>query len=187
MDSASIATIVSSSVTAVAMVVLIIVTCRYVRHTGRLVEETKVARRDDPELKVYVHDPTETEWQKDVSRIAKSNIPTSSYLRLKAILVNPGAVPIVITDVKETLKDEMGGIVATKDNFIVPRIRSLERYGLYVFALPWVIIHDDFAIWYRTFELGTSKGKKYSAKLTFNYEVGEKQKSVTKEIQLSGH
>lgn len=123
-------------VTAIAMVVLVIVTCVYVRHTGKLVEETKIARRDDPELKVYVHDPPEHEWQKDVSTVAISSIPTSRYVRLKAILVNPGAVPIVIMDAKENLEDEKGKIVTSRDKFVIPKIRSLERYGLYVFALP---------------------------------------------------
>lgn len=178
---------VASIITAVAMIVLAILTGYYAYHTKKLVEEAKIARRDDPELKVYIHDPPEHEWRKDISRIASSSMPTSAYLRLKVILVNPGAVPIVITDARETLEDTKGEVVTSTGKFVIPSIRSLERYGFYVFCLPWVIVHDDFSIWYRTFELTGSEGERYLAKLMFNYEVGEKQKSVTKEIQLSMH
>ena len=178
---------VSGIIQIVLLAGLIGVTAYYARHTKKLVDETKIARRDDPQLKVHVHDPAEDEWLKDVSSITKSPPPTSNYFRIKAILVNPGLVPIAITHAEEILEDENGKVLASSDRFVLPSIGHTERRGLYVFCLPWVIASDDFSIWYRTYELDIDTAKRISLTLTLCYEVGEKQKSETRQIQLDIH
>jgi len=169
-----------SIVLAVATIALAIITGVYVR-------EIRIARRDDPKLRLSVHDPPDDEWQVDVSRTGNSDLPTSPYLRLKAILVNPGLVPVVITSVEETFADEKGSSLTSSGTFVLPKRTSPEGYGIYVFGLPWVIRSDDFAIWYRTFKLATDTGKKYLVTLTFHYEVGRKSKSITTHIELNPH
>lgn len=166
---------------------LVGITIYYAIQTKKLVNETKIARRDDPQLKVHVHDPAEDEWLKDVSNITKSPPPASNYFRIKAILINPGLVPIVITRTEEILKDENGKVLASSDRFVLPSIGHTERRGLYVFCLPWVIASDDFSIWYKTYELDIDTDKRLRLTLTFDYEVGEKQKSETRQIELDVH
>ena len=178
---------VSGIIEIVVLSVLAALTAYYARQTKKLVSETKVARRDDPQLKLYVHDPAEDEWLKDVSSITKSPPPTSNYFRIKAILVNPGLVPIMITHTEEILKDENGKVLASSDRFVLPSIGHTERRGLYVFCLPWVIASDDFSIWYKTYELDIDTDKRLRLTLTFDYEVGEKQKSETRQIELDVH
>ena len=155
--------------------------------TGLYLREIKIARRDDPKLKLSVHDPPEDEWQVDVSGPVNSNIPISDYCRLKAILVNPGLVPIEITSVEETFADETGSRSTSSGAFVLPQYRSPEGYGIYVFGLPWIIRSDNFAIWYRTFKLAADTGKKHVVTLTFHYEVGRKSKSITTHIELNPH
>jgi len=187
MDESNIVTIACSSISAIAMIVLVFVTCIYVRHTRKLVEETKIARRDDPELKVYIHDPSDYEWKK----MEITSVPTSNYLRIKAILVNPGLVPIVITDIREIVEDEMGRSVITSDGLIAPQYLRPEEYSIYIFGLSWVITSDYFSIWCKTFELpnteNTMKKKGYIYKIIIDYEVGEKLKSATTSMRLSVH
>lgn len=174
----------------IIQVVLLSVLCAltgyYTRQTKQLVTEAKVARRDDPQLKLYVHDPPEDEWQKDVSS-PKNPLPSSNYLRLKAILVNPGLVPIVIRRAEEVLEDESGRRLTSSHTFVLPSYGTTERHGLYIFCLPWVIASDDFAIWYKTYELDIDTDKRLKLTLTFDYEVGEKQKSETRQIELDVH
>lgn len=102
------------------------------------------------------------------------------------MLVNPGVVPIVLRSFSEELFADNHKI-EIKGKFIIPKISSSERYGLYVFAIPWVTIHDDFSIWYRIYELDGGSDKEYKLKLTFNYRVGNKQRSVIKELDLKPH
>ncbi len=44
---------------------LFVVTVYYARQTKNLVQEQKIARRDDTELLIYINDPGESEWGKD--------------------------------------------------------------------------------------------------------------------------
>ena len=177
---------VNDIINLVFIIGLICVTAYYAWQTRLLVKEQKLARRDDPELIVYVADPAEHEWEKDISKVEPENRPKSRYLRVKGLLINPGITPIVLEGFSETLRCE-NNIVSVISKFIEPKIHSSERYGLYIFAIPWVTIHDDFSIWYRIFELDDTDLKEYSLTLTFNYRVGNKQRSVTRELKLKPH
>ncbi len=166
-----------SIVDAILIVVLICITAFYAWQTKRLV-------RDDRELMLYVADPMDREWEKDTSRIDENDLPKSNFLRVKALLVNPGSSPIVVTEIEESIKDKNGKTI--KGRSILPKISSSDRYGLYIYAMPWVIVHDDFSIWYRVFEVDDNKGS-YLLRILMKYQVGSRTKSVTKEIQLTSH
>jgi len=165
---------------------LVGLTAYYAWQTKKLVKEQKLARRDDPELLIYVADPTEHEWKKDISKVEQENRPQSKYLRVKVLLINPGITPIVLENFSETF-ESANRQVDIKGRFIDPKIRSSERYGLYIFAIPWVTIHDDFSILYRIYELDEAGEIEYRIKLTFNYRVGNKQRSAIKELNLKSH
>ena len=153
--------------------------------TGYYAYQTRRLVRGDFGLTVYVNDPMGQEWAKDTSKIEKENLPGSEYLRIKALLVNPGSVPMVLVKVEENIEIKNG--VVQEGRFVLPKIGSSERYGLYVFALPWVIIHDDFAIWYRTYKIDKPGEGDYKLTIKFYYEVGSKERTLTKEISLKPH
>ena len=149
--------------------------------------QTKKLVRDNPKPLIYAQDPEDDEWEKDISNVEDSKQPSSNYLRVKTLLINPGIVPMVLESFSETLIDDSNNVVNTKGMLIQPKIQSSERYGLYVFALPWVTIHDDFSIFYRIWELKDEKSKEYTLKLTFNFKIGNKQKQVTSKLIIKPH
>ncbi|MCK4824105.1 hypothetical protein KA005_50595, partial [bacterium] len=144
-------------------ILLITVTLYYAIQTRRLV-------RVDPKPFVYISDPDDHEWKKDVEKVETDERPKAIYLRVKSLLVNPGITPMTLTSFNETFTNSKDEIVDIKGRFIEPKISSSERHGLYIFCIPWVIIHDDFSIWYRVYEIDDkiSKDEEYRLNLTYS-------------------
>jgi len=159
--------------------VLIFVTIFYAIQTKKLV-------RDNPKPLVYAFDPGDDEWQEDIDRVKVEARPKSKYLRVKTLLINPGIVPIILEKVSEELTAGDSKVEAKK-TLIQPIIPSSERHALYVFTDIWVILHDDFAIWYRIYELEDTAGTEYGLKLTFHFRIGDKEKKETKKLPLNPH
>lgn len=163
-------------------ILLIAVTLYYATQTKRLV-------RVDQKPFVYVSDPDVHEWKKDIDKVETSELPKAVYLRVKSLLVNPGITPMTLTSFNETFTNSKGEIVDIKGRFIEPTISSSERHGLYIFCIPWVIIHDDFSIWYRVYEIDDkiSKDEEYRLNLTYSFQIGNKTKEISKELYLKPH
>ena len=171
-------TTIASIINATAIVMLVIITWRYVRHTKQLVKETRLARRDNPELKAYLSEPSQEELER--RQIAGQY---GTFLTFTALLINPGSVPIVIHEVTEKVKgQESKGKVGTyttyEFQFALTKEARPEQVSLYVFGLPWVIPSDGFAIWSRYLALDTNKGIKYTLTVKFDYSVGETRKET---------
>lgn len=179
----SIITIACGIITAIAMVLLAIITIYYARQTRNLVKEAKIARRDDPNLKVYIHDPPDYEWE----QMNVPAVPIEKYVRFKAILVNPGLVPIVIKDISEEILDKDGNVLSTVGNLAIPLEAQPHRLGIYIYGITWVIMSDDFAIWCRTFDVSSNEATEYLSKVKFIYEVGENTKEEDAVIELGIH
>lgn len=161
------------------LVILVGATIYYARQTKKLV-------RDNPKPLIYAFDPEDHEWHEDIKRIEPERHPRSKYLRVKALLINPGIVPMILERVSEELIAGDSKVEAEK-RLIQPKITSSERYGLYVFTDTWVILHDDFSIWYRIYELEDTAETEYRLKLTFHFKIGDKKKKETKELSLKPH
>ena len=159
--------------------ILVILTGFYAWHTRKLV-------RDNPNPMIYAFDPGDDEWQEDIDKVEVENRPKSKYLRVKALLINPGIVPMILGRVSEELIAGDGKVEAKK-RLIQPRITSYGRYGLYVFTDTWVILHDDFSIWYRIYELEDTAETECRLKLTFHFKIGDKEKKETKKLSLTPH
>ncbi len=158
---------ICSIINAVAIVALVIVTWRYVHHTKQLVEETRLARRDNPELRASLSEPS----QEDIARrhITK---PAGTFLTFIALLINPGSVPIVIDNVTEEVnQQESKGF-----EFALPKHVRPEQLSLYTLGVPWVISRDSFAIWSRYLKLDSNKDNTYTLTVKFDYSVGGKPK-----------
>ena len=164
----TIASITASIVSAVAIVVL-------VKINKRLVKETRLARRDDPELKAYPRELSEEKL-----RFRRAIAPSGTFLAFDVLLVNPGAVPIVIENVEEEITErESGEKVTTHPEFALPRDIRAELPNIYIFILPWAIPSDGFAVWSRYLKLDTNEDSKYVLNVKFDYSVAEKSKSMT--------
>ena len=177
---------IASIVNAVAIVVLVIITRRYACHTKELVEETRLARRDDPELQVYLKEQSLENLE--LREITK---PSGTFLVFAALLINPGAIPIVIDNITEEFKEEKTKEKAsTKFQFALPREIRPEQLSIYAFDLPWVISSDGFAVWSRYMNLNINKNieqdSKYVVTIRLNYSVAGKSKpAITKSVSLS--
>jgi len=80
-----------------------------------------------------------------------------------------------------------GTEISIEGRFIQPKITSTDRHGLYVFAIPWVTVHDDFSIWYRVYEINDDINKEHKLKITYNYRVGKRKKKIVRELDLNTH
>lgn len=166
---------IATVINAVAIVLLVIVTLRYVSYTRQLVQETRIARRDDPELKVYLRKLS----QDDMKR-RQIKEPSGTLLTFDALIINPGAVPVVIEEViEEIIGQESKKEVTTPRKFALPKGIRAELIGIYIFILPWVIPSDGFAIWSRYLELDGKIDSNYILNVKFNYSVAGKPKSMT--------
>ena len=174
MDPVTICTIIN----AVAIVVLVIITWRYAHHTKQLVEETRLARRDDPELKAYLSEPPKEELT--LRQITK---PSSTFLIFSALLVNPGLVPIVIENITEEVKEQRKNkeviTCAREFQFALPTQIRHEQISIYLFTLPWIIPSDGFAISPRYLDQDINGDSKYELTIKFSYSVGGKPKALT--------
>jgi len=172
-------TTIASIVNSIAIVVLVIITWRYERHTRKLVDEAKLSRRDDPELKVHL-----TESSKEDLMIRNITGPSGTFLSFITFLVNPGLVPIVIENVTEEIKKEEeneGQITCAEEfQFALPTEVRADQVSLYAFASPWVISSNTFSIWSRYLQLDINDDSKYILTVKFDYSVGEKTKSAVK-------
>lgn len=148
--------------------------------------QTKKLVRDNPKPLIYAFDPKDYEWHEDIQKVEPEMHPQSKYLRVKALLINPGIVPMILERVSEELTAGNSKVEAER-RLIQPRIPSSERYGLYVFTDTWVTLHDDFSIWYCIYELKDTTKEDYKLRLTFHFKIGDKKKEETTELSLRAH
>lgn len=164
----------------ILLLLLIFVTAYYAIQTKRLV-------RANIKPLIFANDPDDFEWQVDIEKVDSTKRPKSRYLRVKALIVNPGITPITLERFSEKLITNGGKEASIEGRFIQPKIASTDRHGLYVFAIPWVTVHDDFSIWYRVYELNDDADENHKLKITFKYKVGNKNKTIVKELDLKAH
>lgn len=123
--------------------------------------------RNDPELRAFCYPPEIVE---------PLVIGTKGFdFLIEIVIVNPGTVPAVITNIKEVFKDTTNGQDLTvQGRFDLPILRPI---GVYISQLPWVVGGGKFAICRRRYNLPSKfKEKELLIQFKFNYFVSKKEK-----------
>ncbi|TES84361.1 MAG: hypothetical protein E3J92_01540 [Dehalococcoidia bacterium] len=132
----------------------------------------------DPDLTTYCYTEPET-GEKTAS---KGSFKDADAITYDVILVNPGRVPIVVTNVKETLL--LDGDTSRQEVLMDFRQPPSQRPArIFMSNMPWVVGNGDFSICRRKLILSPkwkslSSTTEGSVEAEFEYCVGQKVKHV---------
>lgn len=139
----------------------------YVMKTHDLVREQRLMRRENAELLVYVHEPTNFEEQ-ILSRAHRGKY-YGKAVTIEALLVNPSINPFVITGTQV----EIVGIdklpIDCEQSFVVPAEHPEQEK--FISSVPWAIAPNGFAVLHlELFSESLQKEVRYNAQIKLNYE-----------------
>src|ERR1700694_5771604 len=97
-----------------------------------MVSEMRAARRDDPILQVYPDEAADH----------------GASVEYSAILVNPGLVPIVVTEARESIRTRLLETIEFAGRFVGFKPSDPEGSSI-IIALPWAVPPNGFALWRR--------------------------------------
>jgi hypothetical protein len=178
--------IVPSSVMAAAALATVVFAWR----TWKL-SDAQHRLQHDPELKIYAWPEAEIATTTDalltvaLAATEREKRSAAAYVEYRFALVNPGRVPVMVTDVKEEPVEAEGAHRQVEMRFPYFREPPVSQV---MSGLPWLVPAQEFAVCWRYLsfcgEHEPLKDHDLSIRVTFHYHNGLRAITTTRDAQL---